>query len=51
MAVIDNYEKLSGKYELHKLLDEGIESGKTEKWRLAAEGFSDIEKEIGFGKV
>lgn len=47
----DDYERLCGKYEFHRLLDEGIESSKLGKGRLAAEVFSDIEKEFGFGKV
>ena len=41
---IDVYEKLCGKFELYRLLEEGIESEKSGKVRPFRETFSDIRK-------
>ena len=53
LVVLSNYdyEMLCGKNELHRLLDEGIESSKLGQGRPAEEVFAEIEKEFGFGKV
>ncbi len=41
---IETYEKLAGKFELYKLLDEGIEAMNSKKARSFNEAFSDIQK-------
>jgi prevent-host-death family protein len=41
------YEELSGRRELHRLLDEGLGAMKAGGGRLAKEVFADIEKEYG----
>ena len=53
LVVLSNteYERLIGKYELHRLLDEGIESMKKETGRNAEEVFAEIERKFGFGRV
>ncbi|XID94592.1 type II toxin-antitoxin system Phd/YefM family antitoxin [Paenibacillaceae bacterium WGS1546] len=43
---IETYEKLIGKFELYKLLDEGIESMKENKVRTFRNALHDIQKEI-----
>ena len=45
------YERLCGREELHRLLDEGIADKEAGRYRPAIGVFSDIEKEYGFGKV
>mgnify|MGYP000908139734 CR=1 FL=1 len=41
---IETYERLAGKFELYKLLDEGIEAMNSKKVRSFNEAFSDIQK-------
>lgn len=43
---IDTYEKLAGKYELYKLLDEGLEDVKNKRVIKAMEAFKQIEDVI-----
>lgn len=43
---IETYEKLVGKFELYKLLDEGIDAMKKKKVRPFKEALDDIEKEL-----
>jgi prevent-host-death family protein len=43
---IDTYEKLVGKFELYKLLDEGLEAVKTRKVVPAESVFEEIESEL-----
>ena len=42
------YEELSGRRELHRLLDQGINSMKTGAGQPAKDVFADIKKEYGF---
>jgi len=53
LVVLSNaeYERLSGKYELYRLLDEGLASIKKGTGRSAEEVFAEIERELGFGRV
>ncbi len=50
LVVLSNaeYERLCGKQELHKLLDEGLVSAKEGKGRPAEEVFADLERKFGF---
>jgi prevent-host-death family protein len=41
---IENYERLVGKFELYKLLDEGVNAMKEKKVRLFSEALADIQK-------
>ncbi|MBA9086602.1 type II toxin-antitoxin system [compost metagenome] len=41
---IETYEKLVGKFELYKLLDEGIEAVKEQKVRPFRDALDDIQK-------
>ncbi|MCF6094363.1 type II toxin-antitoxin system Phd/YefM family antitoxin [Microaerobacter geothermalis] len=41
---IETYEKLVGKFELHKLIDEGIDAMQKKKVRAFKEALADIEK-------
>lgn len=43
---IETYEKLVGKFELYKLLDEGIEAAKDNKVAAAEDVFQKIEREL-----
>jgi prevent-host-death family protein len=43
---IETYEKLVGKYELYKLIDEGVDAQKAKKVRSFKEALTDIEKEL-----
>jgi len=43
---IETYEKLVGKYELYKLIDEGLDAQKAKKVRSFKEALTDIEKEL-----
>ena len=43
---IEAYEKLVGKFELYKLLDEGIEAAKDNKVATAEDVFQKIEREL-----
>ena len=49
LVVLSNaeYERLTGKYELHRLLEEGFAAMKEGRGRSAAEVFDSIEKEFG----
>ncbi|MDD6395798.1 MAG: type II toxin-antitoxin system prevent-host-death family antitoxin [Acutalibacteraceae bacterium] len=47
----DEYERLCGKHELNKLLDEGIESAKKGLGRSAKDVFDDIERKFDFGDI
>lgn len=53
LVVLSNaeYERLCGKHELHRLLDEGLESTKLNSGRPAKDVFSDIERKFGFGGI
>ncbi len=53
LVVLSNaeYERLSGKYELYRLLDEGLASMKQGTCRSAEDVFSEIEREFGFDKL
>jgi len=41
---IETYEKLVGKFELHKLIDEGLDAIQKKKVRSFQEALADIEK-------
>lgn len=43
---IETYEKLVGKFELYKLLDEGFDAMEKKKVRSFKEALADIEKEL-----
>lgn len=43
---IETYERLVGKFELYKLLDEGMESIKKKKVRPFAEALADIQEDL-----
>ncbi len=43
---IETYERLVGKFELYKLLDEGMESMKKKKVRPFAEALGDIQEDL-----
>ncbi len=43
---IETYERLVGRFELYKLLDEGMEAMKDKKVRPFTEAFADIQKEL-----
>ena len=45
------YERLCGKAELHRLLDEGLADVRSKKGRPAKEVFADIERKFGFDGV
>jgi prevent-host-death family protein len=47
----DEYERLCGKQELYRLLDQGIEAMKSDTGRPADEVFEEIERNFGFGEV
>ncbi len=53
LVVLSNaeYERLSGKYELHRLLDEALASMKKGTGRPVEEVFAEIEREFGFGRI
>jgi len=53
LVVLSNaeYERLCGKHELYRLLEEGFASMETGKGRPAADVFSDLEKEFNFDNV
>jgi prevent-host-death family protein len=42
---IETYERLVGRFELYKLLDEGLEAIKTKKVRNFREALKDIQKD------
>lgn len=43
---IETYEKLVGKYELYKLLDDGMEATTNKKTRPFRDALQDIQKEF-----
>ncbi|MCR4436453.1 MAG: type II toxin-antitoxin system prevent-host-death family antitoxin [Clostridiales bacterium] len=43
---IETYERLVGKFELHKLLDEGIDAMKAKKIRPFREALTDIQRDL-----
>ena len=43
---IETYEKLVGKFELHKLIDDGIEAMQNKKVRSFKDALADIQKEL-----
>jgi hypothetical protein len=43
---IEVYEKLVGKFELYKLLDEGLKAAKDNKVATAEDVFQKIEREL-----
>ena len=45
------YERLCGKHELHRLLDEGLEAIKFKAGRPANDVFADAERKYGFGGI
>ena len=53
LVVLSNaeYERLCGKAELHRLLDEGLFSVKNGNNRPASDVFSDIERKFGFDGI
>lgn len=53
LVILSNaeYERLSGKQELHRLLGEGISDMKAGKSRPAGDVFADIERKFGFDEV
>jgi len=44
---IETFERLVGKYELYKLLDEGLEAMKDDKVVPAEDGFMQIDRGLG----
>lgn len=44
---IETYERLVGKFELYKLLDEGIDAMKKGKVRSFREALHDLKKDLG----
>ena len=53
LVVLSNaeYERLSGKYELHRLLDEGLAAIKAGQSKPAADVFVELEKRLGIEGV
>lgn len=53
LVVLSNaeYERLNGKHELYRLLDEGLASMKRGKGNPAEEVFAEIEREFGFDSI
>jgi len=53
LVVMSNqeYERLCGVQELHRLLDEGMRAHRESRGRPAAEVFSDLEKRFGFEEL
>jgi prevent-host-death family protein len=51
LVVMSNaeYERLCGKAEMYRLLNEGLADIRAGKSRSAEEVFSDIERKLGFG--
>lgn len=43
---IETYEKLVGKFELYKLIDDGIDAMEKKKVRPFKEALADIEKDL-----
>lgn len=53
LVVLSNaeYERLCGKHELYRLLDEGLADVKEGRGRAAKDVFADMERKLGFEKV
>ncbi len=53
LVVLSNaeYERLCGKQEFHRLLDEGIRAMQEGKSRPAEDFFAELEKKLGFEEV
>jgi prevent-host-death family protein len=53
LVILSNaeYERLCGKQELHRLLNEGISDMKAGKSRPAEDVFAEIERKFGFDEV
>ena len=53
LVVLSNaaFERLCGKSELHRLLDEGIADMQSGNGRPAAQVFAEIEREFGFDGI
>jgi PHD/YefM family antitoxin component YafN of YafNO toxin-antitoxin module len=53
LVVLSNaeYERLSGKQELYRLLDEGLAAKAGGKFRAAGDVFADLESEFNLGEV
>ncbi len=53
LVVLSNaeYERLVGKQELHRLLDEGRSAMEEGRHRRAKDVFADIERKFGFGGI
>lgn len=53
LVVLSNteYERLCGKAELHRLLDEGLSDMRAGKGRKAEDVFADIERKFGFDGI
>ena len=53
LAVMSNaeYERLSGKCELYRMLDVGLVDAESGKSRKTEDTFSDTERKYGLGKV
>lgn len=51
LVVLSNaeYERLAGKQELHRMLDEGFADMESGKHRPAKDVFADVERKFGFG--
>ena len=51
LVVLSNaeYERLCGKQELYRMIEEGLAAMKEGRGRPAREVFEEIEKEFGFG--
>ncbi|OJU13798.1 MAG: hypothetical protein BGN88_01675 [Clostridiales bacterium 43-6] len=53
LVVMSNaeYERLSGKCELYRMLDAGLADAESGKSRKTKDVFSDIERKYGLGKA
>ena len=53
LVVMSNaeYERLSGKRELYRMLDAGLADADAGRSRKAEDVFSDIERKYGLGKI
>ncbi len=53
LVILSNseYERLCGKSELHRLLDEGLSDIQAGKGRKAADVFADVEEKFGFDEI
>ena len=52
LVVLSNaeYERLAGKHELHRLLEEGLAAMEAGRGQPASEVFDSLEKEFGLGE-